>query len=74
MIGRLHHVVIDCRDPAALASFYSELLSLPVTYQADDWVVIAENESTSSHQCRRPFAAKNQADNATRPDSRTSGC
>jgi catechol 2,3-dioxygenase-like lactoylglutathione lyase family enzyme len=43
----LHHVVIDCRDPAALASFYSELIGLPVTYQADDWVVIAENETTS---------------------------
>ena len=47
MIGRLHHVVIDCPDPAALAVFYSELLGLPVTYRSDDWVVIAENDTTS---------------------------
>jgi len=47
MIGRLHHVVIDCPDPAALATFYSELLGLPVTYQAEGWVVIAGSETTS---------------------------
>lgn len=47
MIGRRHHVVIDCRDPGALAAFYSELLALPVTYQTDDWVVVSENETTS---------------------------
>ncbi|HEX2772160.1 MAG TPA: VOC family protein [Micromonosporaceae bacterium] len=47
MIGRLHHVVIDCSEPAALAAFYSELLGLPVTYRSDDWVVIAENDTTS---------------------------
>ena len=47
MIGRMHHVVIDCPDPAALAEFYSELLGLPVTYRSDDWVVIAKNDTTS---------------------------
>ena len=47
MIGRLHHVVIDCPDPAALAGFYSELLGLPITYTSDDWVVIARNDMTS---------------------------
>ena len=47
MIGRLHHVVVDCPDPAALAGFYSELLGLPVTYCSDDWVVIAKNDTTS---------------------------
>jgi catechol 2,3-dioxygenase-like lactoylglutathione lyase family enzyme len=47
MIGRRHHVVIDCPDPHALALFYSELLGLPITYQSDDWVVIAEDEATS---------------------------
>ncbi len=47
MIGRRHHVVIDCPDPAALAAFYSELVGLPVTYRRDDWVVIAENETSS---------------------------
>jgi catechol 2,3-dioxygenase-like lactoylglutathione lyase family enzyme len=47
MIGRLHHVVLDCPDPAALAAFYSELLGLPVTYTSDDWVVVAVNETSS---------------------------
>jgi catechol 2,3-dioxygenase-like lactoylglutathione lyase family enzyme len=47
MIGRRHHVVIDCPDPHVLAEFYSELLGLSTTYESDDWVVIAENDHTS---------------------------
>jgi catechol 2,3-dioxygenase-like lactoylglutathione lyase family enzyme len=47
MIGRMHHVVLDCPDPAGLAAFYSELLGLPVTYRSDDWVVVAVNDTTS---------------------------
>ncbi|ALE05269.1 glyoxalase [Arthrobacter sp. ERGS1:01] len=47
MIGRLHHLVIDCPDPAALAIFYSALLGRPVTYRSADWVVVAENDHTS---------------------------
>jgi catechol 2,3-dioxygenase-like lactoylglutathione lyase family enzyme len=47
MIGRLHHVVIDCPDPAALAAFYCELLGLPVTYQSEGWVVVAKDDTTS---------------------------
>lgn len=47
MIGRMHHVVIDCPDPAGLAEFYSQLLSLPVTYRSADWVVVAASERSS---------------------------
>ncbi len=47
MIGRLHHVVIDCPRPAELAEFYSELLGLSVSYGSPDWVVIAENDTSS---------------------------
>ena len=47
MIGRAHHVIIDCPDPDALAEFYSELLGLPVTYKSADFVVIARNDTTS---------------------------
>ena len=47
MIGRMHHVVLDCPDPAALAAFYSALLGLPVTYRDDDWVVIAASDTSS---------------------------
>jgi catechol 2,3-dioxygenase-like lactoylglutathione lyase family enzyme len=47
MLGRLHHVVLDCPDPAFLASFYSRLLGLPVTYDSDDWVVVAISDQSS---------------------------
>jgi catechol 2,3-dioxygenase-like lactoylglutathione lyase family enzyme len=47
MIGRMHHVIIDCPDPAALAAFYSELLGQPVTYSSDDFVVVAPDDTTS---------------------------
>jgi catechol 2,3-dioxygenase-like lactoylglutathione lyase family enzyme len=47
MIGRLHHVVLDGRDPAALAAFWSELLGQPITYSSDDWVVVAANDASS---------------------------
>jgi catechol 2,3-dioxygenase-like lactoylglutathione lyase family enzyme len=47
MIGRLHHVVLDCPDPALLGAFYSALLGQPITYRSDDWVVVAEDETSS---------------------------
>jgi catechol 2,3-dioxygenase-like lactoylglutathione lyase family enzyme len=47
VIGRMHHVVLDCPDPAALAEFYSALLGLPVTYRSADWVVVAANDTSS---------------------------
>ena len=47
MIGRLHHVIIDCPDPASLAHFYSRLVGLPVTYRSDDFVVISAAENVS---------------------------
>jgi catechol 2,3-dioxygenase-like lactoylglutathione lyase family enzyme len=47
MIGRLHHVVLDCREPAALATFYSRLLGQPITYRSDDWVVVAASSAAS---------------------------
>src|ERR1700735_703469 len=47
MIGRMHHVVLDCPDPAALAAFYSALLGLPVSYRDDDWIVVAASDTSS---------------------------
>ena len=47
MIGRMHHVIVDCQDPAALAAFYSELLGQPVTYESEDFVVVAPDDTTS---------------------------
>ncbi len=47
MIGRLHHVIMDCPDPAGLAAFWSALLGLPVTWQEDDFAVVSVNDTTS---------------------------
>ena len=47
MIGRMHHVVVDCPDPAAVAGFYSALLGLPVIYRDDDWLVVAASDISS---------------------------
>jgi catechol 2,3-dioxygenase-like lactoylglutathione lyase family enzyme len=46
-IGRLHHVIIDCPDPDALASFWSRLLGEPITYSDEDFVVVSANTHTS---------------------------
>ena len=47
MIGRLHHVILDCPDPQKLAAFYATLLGRPITYDDGDWVVVSANEHTS---------------------------
>jgi len=47
MIGRLHHVVFDCPDPVALASFYAELTGWSITYNDGEWVVVSVNDETS---------------------------
>jgi catechol 2,3-dioxygenase-like lactoylglutathione lyase family enzyme len=47
VIARLHHVVLNCPDPEALADFYSRLLGQPVTYRSDDWVVVAQDDRSS---------------------------
>ena len=39
-IGRLHGIVIDCRDPQSLAEFYQELLGMVRVQDDPDWVVI----------------------------------
>ena len=47
MLGRIHHLILDCPDPRSLGRFYSELLGQPVTYYSEDFVVVAENDTTS---------------------------
>jgi catechol 2,3-dioxygenase-like lactoylglutathione lyase family enzyme len=59
MIGRLHHVILDGPDPAALATFYSELLGLPVTYRSDDFVVVsADGTSSGWRSSSRPITSR----------------
>jgi catechol 2,3-dioxygenase-like lactoylglutathione lyase family enzyme len=47
MHARLHHVILDCPDPRALARFYSALLDQPITHDSDDFVVVAADDQTS---------------------------
>ena len=47
MIGRLHHTVIDCPDPQHSALFWSAVLSVPISYDDGDFVVVSQNEVSS---------------------------
>jgi hypothetical protein len=47
VIGRLHHVVLDCADPGHLAEFYSQLLGQPITYRSEDFCVVAAHNEAS---------------------------
>lgn len=40
MIGQLRSVVVDCKDPHGLATFYSELLGGTLDSGDDAWVVL----------------------------------
>ncbi|MFV8051758.1 VOC family protein [Mycobacterium sp. 48b] len=42
MIGRLRSIVLDGRDPRALAQFYAELLGGDVSEEDDTWVVVTD--------------------------------
>jgi catechol 2,3-dioxygenase-like lactoylglutathione lyase family enzyme len=46
-LGRLHHVILDCPDPEALATFYSRLLGSPITYRDDDFAVVSTSDRAS---------------------------
>lgn len=47
MIGRLHHVVLDCPDPERLALFYSQVLGWPITHRSAHWVVVSAGDQAS---------------------------
>ena len=47
MHARLHHLIVDCPDPGVLAGFWSRLLDQPITYDSDDFVVVAPDDTTS---------------------------
>jgi catechol-2,3-dioxygenase len=42
MIGQLRSVVVDCKDPKALATFYSEVIGGTVDAEDDTWVVLTD--------------------------------
>ena len=68
MIGRLHHLAIDCPEPLELARFYSTLLGKPITYESDNWVVVADNDHTSGLAFQRALGHQRpQWPDPTRP-------
>lgn len=42
MIGSLRSIVLDCRDPRALAAFYAEVFGGDVAAEDDTWVVVTD--------------------------------
>jgi catechol-2,3-dioxygenase len=45
MIGKLRSVVVDCKDPRGLATFYAGLLGGTVDAEDDTWVVLTDPDS-----------------------------
>ncbi|TQN33359.1 hypothetical protein FHX37_3374 [Haloactinospora alba] len=45
-MNRLGAVVVEARDPRALARFYANLLDLPITSAEDDWVDVGHTGAT----------------------------
>lgn len=48
-IGVFSGIALECRDPAALASFYSALTGWPVVYSSADWVSIGDGRDALWH-------------------------
>jgi len=44
MIGQLRSVVVDCKDPKALATFYSEVIGGTVDAEDDTWAVLTDED------------------------------
>jgi catechol-2,3-dioxygenase len=42
MIGQLRSVVVDCKEPKALAAFYAGLIGGTVDAEDDTWVVLTD--------------------------------
>ena len=55
MIGRLHHVILDCPEPRLLAEFYGELLDKPITHDDGDFVVVSDDARTSGLAFQRSY-------------------
>jgi predicted enzyme related to lactoylglutathione lyase len=48
-IGALSGIALECRDPARLAAFYSQLTAWPVIHADPDWYSVGESERTGFH-------------------------
>jgi catechol 2,3-dioxygenase-like lactoylglutathione lyase family enzyme len=48
-VGALSGIALECRDPARLAAFYSELTGWPVVHAHSDWYSVGETEQAGFH-------------------------
>ena len=48
-VGQLSGVALECRDPTALADFYSRLTGWPVVHAHGDWYSVGESENAGFH-------------------------
>jgi catechol 2,3-dioxygenase-like lactoylglutathione lyase family enzyme len=48
-VGRLSGVALECRDPAALAAFYSSVTGWPIVFADEDWYSIGERRDAGFH-------------------------
>lgn len=48
-VGQFSGIALECRDPLALAEFYSTLTGWPVVYTSQDWVSIGESREAPWH-------------------------
>jgi catechol 2,3-dioxygenase-like lactoylglutathione lyase family enzyme len=48
-IGQLSGIALECRDPHALAAFYSALTGWPTVFSSPDWVSIGESAGATWH-------------------------
>ena len=48
-VGQLSGVALECRNPAALADFYSRLTGWPVVHAHADWYSVGESENAGFH-------------------------
>ncbi|MFL6085250.1 MAG: VOC family protein [Mycobacterium sp.] len=67
MIGKLRSVVVDCKDPHGLATFYCGVLGGTVDAEDDTWVVL-----TDPHGRRLAFQYSPQHEPPLFPDPRGS--
>jgi catechol 2,3-dioxygenase-like lactoylglutathione lyase family enzyme len=48
-LGSLSGVALECRDPAALADFYSRITGWPIVYADPDWYSVGESGDVGPH-------------------------
>lgn len=74
MASRLTEIVIDCRDPRALAAFWAQVLGYAPVSENDDEVEIAEGERTVEAVRARPRRRRRSSCVFPRASASRTGC